>query len=166
MISESYCFGCNNWFVGPIDMELHFYRQTIASPTYATVRATRSANDIAPLQKKTHIITAASERTDGLAKLLYSAEIAGVDIKVVGLGRPYKGYQSKAEWYIEALGAIGSNVTIRDDEVVVLIDAYDVFVFPSVRRLSQRLSEFPTPIVVCGYEYTKHINSLTKCCFL
>lgn len=42
-------------------------------------------------------------------------------------------------WYLEALGGVNTTVKIRDDDVVVLIDAYDVLLFPAVRRIAEVL---------------------------
>lgn len=94
-----------------------------------------------------HIITAASDDTSGLRNLRLSAFISGVRLNVVGLGRKYDSYYDKILWYYEYLHGISSD--INDDHVVVLIDAYDVLLFPSVRRIGKLLRRSRSPIVAC-----------------
>lgn len=94
-----------------------------------------------------HVITAASDDTVGLKKLRLSALIAGVTLNVVGLGRKYGSYYDKILWYYEYLHE--ANNGINDDHVVLLIDAYDVLLFPSVRRIGKLLKKSPAPIVAC-----------------
>ena len=39
---------------------------------------------------------------------------------------------------------------IADDDVMVLIDAFDVAIFPSAANIGKTLSESPTPIIFCA----------------
>ena len=137
--------------LGPIDLETAFYRKTLIPAAYATVSAARSAlqSSVRPVGRL-RIITAASDLTQGLSDLLFTGKMAGVDVEVVGLGRPYRDYAEKTEWYIEALTAGAASGTIQDDDVVARVDAYDVLLLPSVRQLPRKLQSFSTPIVFCS----------------
>lgn len=39
---------------------------------------------------------------------------------------------------------------LQDDDVIVLMDAYDVVVFPSIRHVDEVLMHSPAPIVFCN----------------
>jgi hypothetical protein len=80
---------------------------------------------------------------------------------VLGLGMMYTSYAQKLEWYLDrltnrnrtvvatgvnsydslvSLSGVGSvsgveGAAIRDEDVVVLMDAYDVLVFPPIRNI-------------------------------
>ena len=43
-----------------------------------------------------------------------------------------------------------SNATIRDSDVIVLMDAYDVVVSAPIRNIAEHLAHSPTPIVYCA----------------
>lgn len=45
-------------------------------------------------------------------------------------------YTQKIEWYLEH---IASNSSIAEDDIVLLIDAYDVLVTPAIRRIGEVL---------------------------
>ena len=110
--------------------------------------------------------------TDGLKNLIRSAELSGVQLRILGLGASYHDYSDKLRNYIrfftsslKGVDVDGSSSTedpaasatqegsewtidgshrtvlyedeyldLRDDDVVMLIDAYDVLLFPAVRR--------------------------------
>jgi hypothetical protein len=133
-------------------METAFYRTTLVPAAYTAVSAARSAHaqSSAKAAGRLHVITAASDLTQGLSDLLFTGKLAGVDVQVVGLGRPYRDYAEKTEWYIEALTEGAASGAIQDDDAVALIDAYDVLLLPSVRQLPRKLQSFPTPVVFCS----------------
>lgn len=109
---------------------------------------------------KTHIYTVASDNTTQLQNLQFTAALAGVELTVLGLGLKYEGWLQKLEWYFEALISPTTTATattydnahrlIHDDDILVLIDAYDVLLTPMVRQLPWHLSKFSTPIVMCA----------------
>lgn len=82
----------------------------------------------------------ASEETENLAALRFSASLAGVELTVVGLGQPYADYSAKVHRYNEYLqGMVSSRDAVEDsslvteDDVIVMLDAYDVLLLPGVR---------------------------------
>lgn len=58
-------------------------------------------------------------------------------LQVVGLGRAYTDYTQKIVWYLEVLTGVNTTLKMKDEDLVVLIDAYDVLLFPAARKLSQ-----------------------------
>lgn len=70
--------------------------------------------------------------------------------QVIGIGREYTDYTQKIVWYLEALEGVNTTLRMIDDDIVVLIDAYDVILFPAARRISQTLQTFSTPVVFCS----------------
>lgn len=104
---------------------------------------------------KVHFFTVASDNTTGLQNLEFTASLAGVQLRVLGLGRQYTSWLQKFEWYAEAL-LIDDNITCRsgsgvaDDDIVVLMDAYDVLLTPVIRRIGQHLARSPTPLLTCA----------------
>jgi hypothetical protein len=131
--------------------------------------------------------------TDGLKNLIRSAELSGVQLRILGLGATYNDYSDKLRNYIRFFtsalretdgekdidvdGRISNTVNVnptasatqegtewtmdgshrtvlyeneyldlRDDDTVMLIDAYDVLLFPAVRRAG--LVSYP--IAVCA----------------
>lgn len=83
----------------------------------------------------------ASKETENLSALRESAALSGVHLTVVGLGEPYADYSAKVHRYNEYLQRMvpradlqaGDAVTVTEDDVIVLIDAYDVLLLPAVR---------------------------------
>jgi hypothetical protein len=56
--------------------------------------------------------------------------------QVLGLGKEYVDYTQKVEWYLQH---VANNASIAEDDVVLLIDAYDVLVAPAIRRIGEVL---------------------------
>ena len=53
---------------------------------------------------------------------------------MLGLGKEYDDYTQKIEWYVEH---VAHNDSIGDDDVILLMDAYDVLVTPAIRRIGK-----------------------------
>lgn len=53
-------------------------------------------------------------------------------------------------WYLETLNGANTTLQIHEDDIVVLIDAYDVLLFPAARRIPRTIGVFSTPIVFCA----------------
>eukprot|EP01031_Cornospumella_fuschlensis_P032035 gene32035-38737_t len=84
---------------------------------------------------------------EGLQWLLKTASIAGVRLQVLGQGEEYFGHGKKVAAYHDFVSSRG----LSEEDVVVLLDGYDVLLFPSVRRLlSMMRSMTSKPIVVCA----------------
>jgi hypothetical protein len=93
---------------------------------------------------KVHFITYASEETEGLRSLRLSAHISGIDLTVLGLNETYEHYGDKLKKYLEYLTlpvsfdhVKGEQIGVKDNDVVLLIDAYDVLLFPPVLNLHE-----------------------------
>ena len=97
----------------------------------------------------THFYTVASENKTELQNLEFTAMMAGVDLHILGIGRKYTSWLQKLEWYAEALLDEDKN-NVEDDDILVMIDAYDVLLTPMVRQIALRLSQSPTPLVACS----------------
>ena len=97
----------------------------------------------------THFITMASTANDALGNLRITADLAGVPLTVLGLGSEWRGYSDKLRHYTRHLSSPAAEIS--DDDVVVLMDAYDVLLFPAARRMGAALAESSdTPIVFCA----------------
>lgn len=68
----------------------------------------------------------------------------------MGLGREYTDYTQKIVWYLETLDGVNTSLRIREEDIVVLIDAYDVLLLPAARLIPQIMAQFSTPIVFCS----------------
>lgn len=119
-----------------------------------------SANHVRSYTHVLHILTVATEETQGLQNLRFSAHLAGVPINVIGLGNKYVDFYDKLRWYHEFLLTSHPSTTcsstnnencyeIDDNDIVLIIDAYDVLIFPSIREIGKKLSKSPFPIVSC-----------------
>jgi hypothetical protein len=62
----------------------------------------------------------------------------------------YRHYGDKIVGYYSFLKSGLAARTIDDNDVIVLLDAYDVLLFPTVRRLRTFLSQSPAPIIFCA----------------
>jgi hypothetical protein len=98
---------------------------------------------------RTHFYTVASHNNTELQNLEFTARLAGVELKVLGIGKEYTSWLQKLEWYVETL-LDDSNNDIADDDIVVMMDAYDVLLSPMIRRLGEHVSNSPTPLVACA----------------
>jgi hypothetical protein len=113
---------------------------------------------------RTHFIAVATEKTPALENLLYMAAYAGLDIQIVGLGRTDFSWKNKLVWiqsHIKSRLSTSStgNCSIDDtslgpaicaNDVVVVIDAYDIVLTLAARRLGRLLYSSPTPIIFCA----------------
>jgi hypothetical protein len=106
---------------------------------------------------KVEVITFASNVTQGLQNLLFSSIISGVKLTVLGLNEPYLDYTSKINGYYKYLVSgetpnkkNNSDTTANDDDILLLVDAYDVLLFPKVRQVDEIIMNSRTPIVFCS----------------
>jgi hypothetical protein len=111
-------------------------------------------------------VTFASDESDpGLLALRNTAALAGLELTVVGLGLPYDNYQDKLTGYRNHLRALlqasdetapleagsdDSKGRIYPHDLVLLVDAYDVLLFPALRRLPEVLARSATPVLFCA----------------
>jgi tetratricopeptide (TPR) repeat protein len=79
------------------------------------------------------VMTVASRDTPELGNLVASADVAGVDITVLGDGVDYTGHEVKLGLYWRFL-----NEDVKDDDQLVLaVDAYDVLLLPAVAQAAR-----------------------------
>jgi hypothetical protein len=98
---------------------------------------------------RVHFLSVASNLTDNVRMLQLSAVLSGVHLVTLGLGEPWGGYCDKLKWYLAWLSS--TSATVFDDDVVVLLDAYDVLLFPAIGSIGARFKETAaTPIVFCA----------------
>ena len=55
------------------------------------------------------------------------------DVQIVGMGEKWSGFWQKFRGYWNAI----DDSDIIDDDVIVLIDAYDVLLFPQAKRIGE-----------------------------
>ena len=52
----------------------------------------------------------------------------------MGIGQKFIDYTQKVEWYSIH---IATNNSIANDDIILLIDAYDVIITPAIRRIGE-----------------------------
>jgi hypothetical protein len=68
---------------------------------------------------------------------------------VVGLGQPFTDYNIKVKAYYDYLVENPIHEA-NENDIVLLMDAYDVLVFPQIRKIDQIMMNSRTPIVFCS----------------
>ena len=121
-------------------------------------------------QPVVHWITMASKPSDRLHNLQYTAQLAGIDLKVVGQEKEDHAstkefnYSDKVKAFHEYLELNSRNslhnqhlsttdrnlLPIADNDLVVMVDAYDVLLLPHARALGRRFQQSAQhPIIFC-----------------
>lgn len=108
------------------------FRQAAASP--------RQMTDETALA----IVTVASTETETLSNLRQSAAAAGQSLIVLGLGADYTGHETKLRFYHDWLK---SRAEIAPASLVLLVDAYDIVIWPSIQEFRSRFLSFEADIV-------------------
>eukprot|EP00602_Paraphysomonas_sp_CaronLab_P003413 CAMPEP_0185022318 /NCGR_PEP_ID=MMETSP1103-20130426/5024_1 /TAXON_ID=36769 /ORGANISM="Paraphysomonas bandaiensis, Strain Caron Lab Isolate" /LENGTH=849 /DNA_ID=CAMNT_0027554327 /DNA_START=501 /DNA_END=3050 /DNA_ORIENTATION=- len=129
------------------------YKDRMPPPTYDEVRMARkewysqrqSLTRLPNGEIKTHYFTYANEHRDGLVSLVRSALFSDIEVQIVGMGEKWSGFWQKFRGYWNAI----DDSDIIDDDVIVLIDAYDVLLFPQAKRIGEVLEVSQTAIVSC-----------------
>ncbi len=89
-----------------------------------------------------HICTVASDSTPGLQRLLDSCERLGIEIDVLGLGKPYRSNIEKIRYirnYVKEMPG---------DDVVLFLDGYDTLVLADKEAILQKFLAFNVPFVI------------------
>jgi hypothetical protein len=102
-----------------------------------------------------HFLTVASESTPGLRALQLTTYISNINLSVLGMGDTYNDYYDKVLNYQKHVNLNIKNNIYSNDDIIVLIDAYDVLLSPAARTLGIKLSLSKSPIVTCT-EYGLH----------
>jgi len=106
------------------------------------------------------LMTYANKPDSGLDMLLASARWSDINIKVVGMGEdagPRFNFSMKFVAYLREIAAALSTGEWKENDVIVLMDAFDVLVFPPLTRINKVLEMSPTPIIACS-EHGIHID--------
>lgn len=176
--------------LGWYDEMKKIYQTSLQPPGYVTVKNRRSKwfQQRAVMREqgvKTHFATFASRHTSNLDDLLLSASLAMIDIEVrqlckvlsfdvlninfqvLGMGTLYRECGDKVKGYYQYL----TSPHLSEDDVVVLIDAYDVLLLPRARHIARVLLwESETPIVFGSeagvYQDFGGKSYCTRCCLI
>lgn len=89
-----------------------------------------------------HICTVASKRNTGLEKLELSCLKNMIDLKVLGLEKPYAGNGTKLIQMLEYLE------TLEDDHVVMFVDAYDVIIIADKEKIVDKFLSLNSPFIM------------------
>ena len=99
-------------------------------------------------QFRVHYICYASHEWEGsgLTHLRRSARLSGVTLTVVGLDKPWTDYRDKLLGYHAHL----KSAAVKNHDIVVLLDGFDVLLLPAVRKLPKMLSKAEVPVLFCA----------------
>ena len=151
---------------GPFDAMVSAQTKSIAYPDYFTMksrqqlwdRQSRQLNTVitasGAIGVVTHFLTMANRITDKLQNLMFSANLAGIPLIVVGLKETSDtngnqeekdfNYSDKVDAFHHHLQKVrhgtpvegrGGSPLIADNDIVVMVDAYDVLLFPYARKI-------------------------------
>ena len=70
--------------------------------------------------------------------------------QVIGLGTAYNDFSDKIKYYYFYLSALYKTSTNPYNDIVVIMDAYDVLLLPSIRKVREVMSRSATPILFCA----------------
>lgn len=102
------------------------------------------------------LLTYATKDAGYYAALLTSARKAGLDVHVLGFGHEWRGFLQRSTALLEHLH------TLDDDEVVAVVDAYDVLVLGSAKECDAKYRALGTRAVLMG---AYHSNAITRSLF-
>jgi len=124
-----YNLGAALYYMGSKEVEAKQVYRQIVNPVVGPGQTGFRKKTVFPVSLV--VITVASTHTPQLSNLMESADAAGVDLRVLGLGQEYTGHEVKLRLYWEFV----NNPAIADDQLVLAVDAYDVLLFPTIREL-------------------------------
>ncbi|KAI6239005.1 Oxoglutarate iron-dependent oxygenase domain containing protein [Aphelenchoides fujianensis] len=107
-----------------------------------------------------HVVTVATEETDGFRRLKQTAADFGHRLHVFGMGVEWKGGDMQTEGggqkirlLREGLEKLAAAGTIADDSLVLFVDAYDVVITASADEIARRFRlDFPDAQILFGAE--------------
>eukprot|EP01042_Synura_sphagnicola_P000973 gene973-1099_t len=141
--------------VGLVEKALVGYSYSLRPTPYREVEQHRAAWDdqrkelrsaVAMGNSRLHFLTTASQETVEVQNLRLSAWLAGISLEVILA--PYQYSCDKSITFGRYLEE--NKHRIADDDVVVLMDAYDVLLLPAARSFAAALAASPTPIIFCS----------------
>lgn len=91
-----------------------------------------------------HIITIATDENNWLDNWKQSADSWGYDYSILGKGKEWKGFSTKIKLIIEFLN------TRNPDEIVGIVDAYDLIFTGPPEELVKKFKSFNSPIIAGG----------------
>ena len=109
---------------------------------------------------RTQFVTMASRDTPNLQNLIFSARFSGLPLDVVGMldkdegtkndSTPFNYAEKIVAFYNYVVSSLAEN-TLLSDDILVMVDAYDVLLLPAARRIGQYVyAKSPTPIISCA----------------
>lgn len=99
------------------------------------------------------LLTYATKDAGYYKALLASAAKAGFDVQVLGMGQEWRGFLQRSTALIERLR------TLDDEEIVAVVDAYDVLVLGSAKECEAKYRALGTRAVLMG---AYHSNPITR----
>ena len=110
-----------------------------------------------------HIVTVVTESKYYFPYLSKSCKRHGKQLKILGYGEKWKGFNWRFKLMIEYLE------TLKDDDIVCFIDGYDVLCTRNLNELKSvflKLHKEKKCKIIVGYDNIKHtnlINKITNC---
>lgn len=89
-----------------------------------------------------HALTVASDTTVGLKRLIKSSKAFKINLKVLGLGLPYKCNRQKLSYVREYIK------DLPDDDVLLFVDGYDVFFTGGKKEILSRFEKMGKDMVM------------------
>jgi hypothetical protein len=93
------------------------------------------------LLNKLHVCTVASKETKDLNNLLKSCCKNNIDLKILGLNKPYFSHSLKLFYVQEYLN------TLADDDILMFVDAYDVLIISEKNTILKKFFQMKTPLL-------------------
>lgn len=91
-----------------------------------------------------HVCTAASHEDERLHKLLESCKLHGIELHILGLGKPYRKNGTKLLHMREFLK------TLEEDEIVMFVDAFDVLIVRDKKEILEKFLSMNKPFIMAA----------------
>jgi hypothetical protein len=93
---------------------------------------------------KLHVLTVASDMTQGAKQLLATCKKNGVEIEILGLGQPYQGNGHKLVHLKEKLKSYSWN------DIVLFVDAYDILFMADTKTILEKFYNMKSSFVIAA----------------
>lgn len=93
-----------------------------------------------------HVCTVANYARRHLEKLILSCKCARVDLKILGMGKPYP--QHRARHHVKLLWMLDYLHSLEEDEIVMFVDGFDVLLMADRETIIKKFKNMQVPLVI------------------